>query len=145
MNYAGIDPGATGALAIIDVYGNTVLVDYSDDISLIKCALMKEKPALVALEHVSAMPGQGVSSMFKFGSNFGKWQGILETLGIPYVLVRPQRWQKAILTDTNKGDKKKALHFCRRLFPDAELHLEKHIGRADALCLALYAKNHSGL
>lgn len=141
LTYAGIDPGATGALAIIKDT-ETILVDYNDDVSSIRSALLEHKPTLVVLEKVSAMPGQGVTSMFKFGTNYGRWQGILDSLQIPYILIHPKTWQKEILSGLNKGDKKRALNYCRRLFPQAELHLEKHIGRADALCLALYAKRH---
>ena len=49
---------------------------------------------IVGLELVHSMPNQGVRSMFTFGENFGWIQGVLDTLGLKYELVRPQEWKK---------------------------------------------------
>lgn len=46
------------------------------------------------LERVGARPGQGVTSMFKFGENFGFIQGLLTACSIPYGLVTPQKWKR---------------------------------------------------
>lgn len=135
---AGIDVGAKGALAII-TEEDQVVIDYSDDFSEIKTALLTYNPELVVLEQVSSMHKQGVKSMFSFGTNYGRWQGLLEALGIPYILVPPKEWQKAIVGTLNKGDKTKVLNYARRRFPDIDLAKKKHDGRADALCMALYA------
>lgn len=144
-HFAGIDPGKTGAVAVIDndanlwsIYdaGNTSFW-HSDD-----------TPALVALEKVHSMPKQGVASSFKFGEQFGWWRGWLEANGISYILVTPRRWQKAVLDGIPaKGKAKDAVwEFARRRWPDAELigpRGRRLYGRSDALCLAEYARREA--
>lgn len=142
--FLGIDPGISGGWAVIDDGGRFPM-----------CGLFSESPILEAfttsncgeivlatLEKVHSMPGQGVSSTFKFGTNFGWWQGVLDTLKIPYELITPQRWMKAVL---DSGDRSPAhrLEFARRRWPDAPLKRKKDSGVADALCLAEYARRQA--
>ena len=54
----------------------------------------KEKEIAVVVEHVNAMPGQGVTSMFNFGQSFGVIKGICAALGLPIYFVRPTKWKK---------------------------------------------------
>ncbi len=146
MTYIGIDPGKSGALAVLNEDGSSIiypfsvegyreiLADYSTE--NFKCR------AKCCLEHVSAMPGQGVVSMFTFGENFGFIQGLLTAFEIPYELVRPQKWKKEF---SITADKNQAIDVCKRLFPNAIL---KRTDRckvddsnfAEALLMAEYAR-----
>ena len=106
--------------------------------------LVGAQPALVVVEKVGAMPGQGVTSMFNFGMGYGMWVGMLAALGFPYELVAPQKWKAAVLGGTKK-DKRAAIEYVQRRFPDVSLLATPrskvpHDGMADAACLALYAR-----
>lgn len=101
----------------------------------------KEK-AICCLEHVGAMPGQGVTSMFSFGENFGFIRGLLEAYEIPYQLVRPQKWKKEFSLNSNKNT---SVEVCKRLFPNVSLlptarSRKDNDGFAEAILLAVYAK-----
>ena len=140
----GIDPGKTGAAAIIHSEGHEVF-DWPDDVSSAADKLrdwrLNYDIRAGALEAVHAMPKQGVSSTFSFGCNLGQWMGLLAALSIPYVMPRPVQWKKGLIKKADgKDPKTAALVVARRLFPDAELHLKKHHGRAEALLLAWWAK-----
>lgn len=94
------------------------------------------------LERVGAMPGQGVTSMFKFGENFGFIQGLLTAYGIPYELVTPQKWKKEFQVT---GDKNSSIAVCKRLFQGVSLRRTDrcktdHDGMAEALLMAEYAR-----
>jgi len=86
------------------------------------------------------MPKQGVSSTFKFGMNFGAWQGILAALRIPYITVTPRQWQKALLDAGTGETKARSLNMARRLFPEVEMRFKADDGKADALHLARWAQ-----
>lgn len=147
--YAGIDPGMSGAVAsILDdgtVLGcwDTPIVSGSGknqyNIRDMVHILGGACPDGVILEQVGAMPGQGVTSMFRFGEGFGIWQGILGALDIPYALVRPQAWTKAMLAGEAKGDCR-GLLAARRRWPEVSLARKKDNGRSDALWLAEYGR-----
>ena len=144
-SWLGIDPGKSGAVALISQDGQALVEDYPGDAvaaaDLIRQWRADHKIELACLESVHAMPKQGVTSMFKLGQNFGAWQGILAALGISHVLVRPQAWQSGILTKGDGADTKaQSLAAARRRWPDLELGRKKDHGRADALHLAAYAK-----
>ena len=102
MIYIGIDPGKNGGLAILS--GENVQT-FRYDRDTYRCVLsdMRGEKAVCCLEHVSAMPGQGVTSMFHFGEGFGWLQGILEAYEIPYELVRPQKWKKEFSVTADKN------------------------------------------
>ncbi len=108
-----------------------------------RCVLsdLRGEKAMCCLEHVSAMPGQGVTSMFHFGEGFGWLQGVLEAYEIPYELVRPQKWKKEFSVT---ADKNTSIEVCKRLFPGVNLIpagcRKEHDGCAEALLMALYAK-----
>lgn len=106
VTVCGIDPGATGAIAFLcaasDVPGwivsATMLPRAGDgfDLPALAKALERERPALTIIERVSAMPGQGVTGVFRFGEGYGMLQGVLAALGLPYELVTPQTWRKEV-------------------------------------------------
>lgn len=142
MNYIGIDPGKSGAMAVIWEFGGIEIVPFS-------CEgyrdMMRECPPMecrCCLERVGAMPGQGVTSMFKFGENFGFIQGLLAAYSIPYELVTPQKWKKEFQVT---GDKNSSIDVCKRLFPNVSLRRtdrckKDHDGMAEALLMAEYAR-----
>lgn len=97
----------------------------------------------MCLEHVGAMPGQGVTSMFSFGENFGFIKGLLAANELPYELVRPQKWKK----EFGISGKNQSVEVCKRLFPSVSLRrTEKcrkdHDGMAEALLMAEYARRY---
>ena len=94
------------------------------------------------IESVSAMPGQGVTSMFNFGKGFGWILGILDAYAVPYELVRPQKWKKEF---SITSDKNTSIAVCKRLFPwvsllPTERCRKDNDGMAEALLLAEYAR-----
>jgi crossover junction endodeoxyribonuclease RuvC len=96
---------------------------------------------VVHVEKVSAMPGQGVTSMFSFGRNFGQWEGVIAALGCEVHYVTPQRWKKTMLAGQPKG-KEAARMRALQLFPylvDA-LKRKKDDGRAEALLIGEYGR-----
>lgn len=141
MIYIGIDPGKGGALAIID--GNMMnLIPFSETDYINAIKVVPSALAVACVEHVGAMPGQGVTSMFNFGQNFGYIKGLLEAFQIPYELVRPQKWKKEFGIT---GDKNSSVEVCKRLFPGVSLRRTERCrkdddGMAEALLMALYAK-----
>ena len=141
--YIGIDPGKKGALAVLE---NGAVRAYPFDETAYIAVLGQVDPraAVCCLEHVGAMPGQGVTSMFHFGENFGFLQGLLRAYRIPFELVRPQKWKKAF---SITGDKNSSIQVCRRLFPEASLLRtpkcrKEDDNMAEALLLAEYARRN---
>jgi crossover junction endodeoxyribonuclease RuvC len=146
--FVGIDPGKGGAVALLPSEEEPVALDYPGDVSLTADLLrgwkMEHDIRLVALERVHSMPGQGVKSTFAFGRNLGAWEGVLAALGLPYVMVEPQVWQRGFVAPSDGPDPKaRSLAVARRLFPTVDLSHRKDHGRADALLLALHAKRFS--
>lgn len=143
MIYIGIDPGKSGAMAIIfDGMDETVIVPFDELEYTNTMRNLCVNPARACLEHVGAMPGQGVTSMFNFGQNFGYIKGLLEAFEIPYELVRPQKWKKEFGIT---GDKNRSIDVCKRLFPGIDLRRTDRCrkdddGMAEALLMAEYAR-----
>lgn len=145
MTYIGIDPGKSGALAIIEE-GIAFAIPFDERQYIDTLLTVDPKQSVVCLEHVHSMTKQGVSSQFNFGMNFGWIQGVLATLGIPYELVTPQKWKKEFSVT---ADKNGAIACCKRLFPGVSLlRTEKckkeHDGMAEALLMAEYARRRFG-
>lgn len=142
MIYIGIDPGKTGSLAYIMESGAVNVLPFNEELYLYTIKNLSKSSCVCALEHVNAMPGQGVTSMFNFGQNFGWIQGVLQAYGIPYELIRPQKWKKEFSVT---GDKNSSIAVCKRLFPTVSLlPTEKcrkdNDGMAEALLLAEFAR-----
>lgn len=142
----GIDPGLSGAIAALNGYGEIVLLEdlpVIRDKSLawidggaLQSLLLESRSGHIAraiVERVGSMPKQGVASTFTFGVAFGSILSVLQAMQIPIELVTAATWKRAAALG---ADKKAALHKARLLYPSAELHLEKHHGRAEALLLA---------
>ena len=157
--YLGLDPGATGGIAVLDDAGNVRLAEPMpvagegvDGGQLARLVMsMRDLDsqadyALAAVEHVNAMPGQGVCSMFSFGCSWGLARGVLAALGVPVLLVRPQAWKKLVLAG-RPHDKVGAVAYCASRWPATSLVMPRcrkpHDGIADALCLAEWARQRS--
>ena len=153
MIIIGIDPGINGAISIIEnkkiieVYDTPTMIDGKKNkrqingaqvTNIFKERLNGEKEVVVVVEHVNAMPGQGVTSMFNFGQSFGVIKGICAALNLPIYLVRPAKWKKHFnLIKTNKdASRTKVIE----VYPEisSKLHRKKDSNRADAILIALY-------
>lgn len=155
--YIGIDPGIHGAMALLNSKSGPLVFDFDDGQTLTTLHdlyLSSWGHDYVALlERVHSLPKQGMSSTFKFATNFGQWIGRLEALGIPFDFVLPKTWQKEMFGAMPKKTMKRqgkmvvdtktmSLERARVLFPDLreKLKLKKHDGRADALLVAEYCR-----
>ena len=155
MIYVGIDPGLSGAVAVIYPDGTVDLLDTpvmatskksgkskNDYLPYEMSALLKDipRPCKVFIEKVHAMPGQGSTSMFRFGYGCGLWEGIIAALGLSLTKITPQAWKKELMQGMK--DKDAARIRAQELFPDCvgELSRKKDCGRADALLIAEYGR-----
>lgn len=147
----GIDPGLSGAIAFMGhddatVHDLPIMRDKTlawIDGAALQSLIINEREgrkATAMIERVHAMPKQGVSSSFQFGVGFGSILGVLQALSIPIEFITPNVWKKSYGLDS---DKKAALHKARLLYPDVDLHLAKHDGRAEALLIARYARSRN--
>lgn len=143
MIYIGIDPGKLGAMAILWQIGDVEVIPFDKAGYTNAIARANETDECkCCLEHVSAMPRQGVTSTFSFGENFGWCQGILDAYGVSYELVRPLKWKREF---SATSDKNTSIEVCKRLFPDVSLKRTENCrkdddGLAEALLLAEYAR-----
>ena len=96
------------------------------------------KEISVVVEHVNAMPGQGVTSMFNFGQSFGVIKGICSALSLPIHFIRPTKWKKHFnLINTNKdASRTKVIE----IYPEisSKLSRKKDANKADAILIARY-------
>lgn len=94
----------------------------------------------VYIERAQAMPRQGCVSMFRYGKCAGLLEGILIGLGIPYTLVTPQAWKKAMMPGMDK-EKGSSILRVNQLFPDFDIGgRKKDHGKADAILIAAYGR-----
>ena len=155
MFIIGIDPGISGAICfmkdgkIIDVIEmpsmaegkkNKKQVNGSqifNEISL-RIKSLNKNDIKVVIEHVSAMPGQGVTSMFNFGQSFGVLKGICSAMNLSMYFVRPAKWKKYFnLINTEKdASRTKAIE----IFPYFSINLskKKDANKADAMLIASF-------
>ena len=143
MIHIGIDPGKSGAYAILED-GKAPIVEPWSESGFVQAmgALPIKEIAMAMVEKVGAMPGQGVTSMFHFGKNAGFIEGVLSAYRIPHQLVPPQRWKKEFSLGS---DKEQSISACRALFPDANLLptprcRKPNDGMAEALLIAEYGR-----
>lgn len=148
MIFLGIDPGKSGAIAIIYENGDAEVAPYDEAalVDIIHKIKISEKPVRCCLERVNSMPKQGVVSTFTFGVNFGFIQGALTTGGIPFELVAPQKWKKEFGVT---ADKNLSIDVAKRLFPSVSLKrtersYKDNDGIAEALLMAEYARRKMG-
>jgi Holliday junction resolvasome RuvABC endonuclease subunit len=136
--YLGIDPGMSGALAVVLYNGELWWVeDMPNPLhgAAVVDLLDRDGPYRAAIEDVHSMPGQGVSSTFKFGMGFGIVLGALGARRIPYTLVTPNRWKKAQRVTADKDTSR--ARACQ-LWPAhaSKFARKKDNGRAEAALIA---------
>ena len=158
MLIIGIDPGISGAICffendevkeVIDmpsmadgkknkrqINGQQIFNEISSRIKNIP-----KKEIRVVIEQVSAMPGQGVTSMFNFGQSFGVIKGVCSALNIPIYFVRPLKWKKYFdLVKTNKDASRTKVI---QIYPHIsdKISRKKDSNKADAILIASYFKD----
>ena len=155
MIIVGIDPGIAGAICffsdgnIIDVIDMPTMAEGKknkkqvngrqifNEISSIKKKFLNE-PLNVVIEQVSAMPGQGVTSMFNFGQSFGVIKGICSAMELPIFYVRPAKWKKHfnLINSEKDASRTKVIE----MFPKISYQLsrKKDNNKADAILIAQY-------
>jgi crossover junction endodeoxyribonuclease RuvC len=155
MLIIGIDPGISGSICffedgkILDVvemptmtHGkkNKRQVNGSQVYNEISKRIKKidKKDIRVIIEQVSAMPGQGVTSMFNFGQSFGILKGMCSAMQLPMYFIRPAKWKKYfnLINSEKDASRTKAIE----IFPyySSNLSKKKDINKADAILIASY-------
>ena len=155
MLIIGIDPGITGAICffqdgkIIDVVEmpnmpegkkNKRQVNGAQVFNeiFIRTKNIKKEDIKVIIEQVSAMPGQGVTSMFNFGQSFGILKGICSAMQLPMYFVRPAKWKKYfnLINSEKDASRTKAIE----VFPyfSGQLSKKKDSNKADAILIASF-------
>ena len=155
MLVIGIDPGISGSICffqdgkIIDVVEmptmiegkkNKKQVNGSQIFNEISYRIKKidKKDIKVVIEQVSAMPGQGVTSMFNFGQSFGILKGICSAMQLPMYFVRPTKWKKYfnLINSEKDASRTRAIE----VFPyfSSQLSRKKDSNKADAILLASF-------
>ena len=155
--WIGIDPGASGAIALITQtevkaleFSSATLHGYREQI--IEWNQEYEIQG-AGLEKVNAMPGQGVTSMFSFGQRYGELIGLAVALQLPITLVTPKEWQSLLkikTTDklTKPQRKKEIAKAVSLIFPQAYSLITGSKGGikdgvSDAISIAYFIKNKS--
>ena len=155
MLIIGIDPGISGSICffengkIIDVVEMPTMTEgkknkrqvngaqvYNE---ILKRINKSEKHNVrVVIEQVSAMPGQGVTSMFNFGQSFGILKGICSAMQLPLYFVRPAKWKKyfGLINSEKDASRTKAIE----MFPyfSSNLSKKKDSNKADAILIASF-------
>ena len=155
MLIIGIDPGIKGAICffkngkILDVFDmptmpvgkkNKSQVNGSQIYNEIQRAIINEdkKDIKVVIEQVSAMPGQGVTSMFNFGQSFGVIKGICSAMQLSMYFIRPAKWKKYfnLINSQKDASRTKAIE----IFPyiSTQLSRKKDANKADAILIASF-------
>ena len=156
MYIIGIDPGISGAICffkdgqVLDLIEmpsmaegkkNKKQVNGNQLFNEIKSRLSDDEQVIVVVEHVTAMPGQGVTSMFNFGQSFGVIKGICSAMQLPIHFIRPAKWKKYYnLINTSKdASRSRAIE----IFPKVseKLKRKKDTNKADAILIASYYYN----
>ena len=155
MLIIGIDPGLKGAICILkdgkilDVFDMPIMPVGKKNKSqvngsqiyneILKRVEKAEKQNVrVIIEQVSAMPGQGVTSMFNFGQSFGILKGICSAMQLPMYFVRPAKWKKyfGLINSQKDASRTRVIE----MFPyySSELSRKKDSNKADAILIASF-------
>ena len=155
MLIIGIDPGISGSICflqngkILEVIEmptmtegkkNKRQVNGSQIYNEISKRIIKidKKNLRVIIEQVSAMPGQGVTSMFNFGQSFGILKGICSAMQLPMYFVRPAKWKKyfGLINSEKDASRTRAIE----MFPyfSSQLSKKKDSNKADAILIASF-------
>jgi crossover junction endodeoxyribonuclease RuvC len=153
MRIIGIDPGLSGAIAILEdgkikeLFDMPVMPDGKKNkrqlnnallVKLIKDNIKNIEDTVMVVEQVNAMPGQGVTSMFNFGQTFGAIKGICAALGLPIFFVRPAKWKKhfELINSSKDASRTKAIE----MYPSIseQLSKKKDVNKSDAILIGRY-------
>ena len=155
MLIIGIDPGISGSICFFEDGKVTDIVEmpnmadgkknkrqvngaqiYNEISSRIKN--FNKEDIKVVIEQVSAMPGQGVTSMFNFGQSFGVLKGICSAMQLSTYFIRPAKWKKYfnLINSEKDASRTKAI----QIFPyiSSKLSKKKDVNKADAILLASF-------
>ena len=153
MKVIGIDPGLSGAIAILE--NNKVLgifdmpvmsegkknkrqLNSAQLVNIIKENIMKDEEISVVVEQVNAMPGQGVTSMFNFGQTFGAIKGVCAALNLPIFFVRPSKWKRhfELINSSKDSSRTKVIEMYPSL--SNQLTKKKDVNKSDAILIAKF-------
>ena len=159
MLIIGIDPGISGSICffkdgrILEVIEMPVMTEGKKNKKQVNGAQIyneflkrinkKEDEIRVVIEQVSAMPGQGVTSMFNFGQSFGILKGVCSAMQLPMFFVRPAKWKKYFNLINSQKDASRARAI--EIFPyfSTQLSKKKDSNKADAILIAsFYYETH---
>ncbi len=153
MKIIGIDPGLSGAIAILEnnkvlnLFDIPVMSEGKKNkrqlnsallVSLLKENIKNDEEVAVVVEQVNAMPGQGVTSMFNFGQTFGAIKGICAALDLPIFFVRPSKWKKhfELINSSKDSSRTKAIEMYPKL--SNQLSKKKDVNKSDAILIARF-------
>ena len=153
MKIIGIDPGLSGAIAVmhdkkvINMYDMPVMAEgkknkrqlnSSQLVNIIKENINKDEETIVVVEQVNAMPGQGVTSMFNFGQTFGALKGICAALELPIYFVRPSKWKKhfELINSSKDASRTKVIEMYPTL--SDQLAKKRDVNKSDAVLIAKF-------
>ena len=153
MKIIGIDPGLSGAIAVLEnnkvlnVFEMPVMSEGKKNkrqlnsallVNLLKENVLNNEEVAVVVEQVNAMPGQGVTSMFNFGQTFGAIKGICAALGFPIFFVRPSIWKKyfELINSSKDSSRTKAIEMYPKL--SNQLAKKKDVNKSDAILIARF-------
>ena len=153
MRIIGIDPGLSGAIAVLEdskikeIFDMPVMPDGKKNkrqlnsallVKLIKDNIKDFENTVMVVEQVNAMPGQGVTSMFNFGQTFGAIKGICAALGLPIFFVRPAKWKKhfELINSSKDASRTKVIE----MYPSIseQLSKKKDVNKSDAILIARF-------
>ena len=156
MKIIGIDPGLSGAIAILEnnkvekIFDIPVMPEGKKNkrqlnsaqlVKLLKDNVSNKEEVAIVVEHVTAMPGQGVTSMFNFGQTFGAIKGICAALNLPIFFVRPSKWKKhfELINSSKDSSRTKAIE----MYPSISdrLSKKKDVNKADAILIGRYFRD----
>lgn len=143
----GIDPGLEGGIAIVgDAEVSAIplpIIGKEVDVAALVHALNRANPDVVVIEKLGVRPKQSAQSGATSGTNYGVLLGVVQALGYPLRIIRPQEWKGVVLKGTKK-DKDAAINHVRRAYPALDLTPGRkrvpHDGMADAVCIAEYGR-----
>ena len=153
MKILGIDPGLSGAIAILEkkkvlnLFDMPVMAEGKKNkkqlnsaqlVNIIRENSIGEEEIVVVVEQVNAMPGQGVTSMFNFGQTFGAIKGICAALNLPIFFVRPSKWKKhfELINSSKDSSRTKVIEMYPSL--SSQLAKKKDVNKSDAILIARY-------
>ena len=142
MIVIGIDPGLTGAVAVIEDTKLILVTDMPNYDGRVDgyglwdtLCNWDPEPTMVVIEDVHSMPGQGVASSFKFGRSVGAIEGVVMALQHPLVRLTPQKWKQKMGLIGKDKDASRGL--ARELWPGTTyFDRKKDDGRAEAALIA---------